>query len=308
MYLSYNQYLKEKFGQRVFKVCIDGGFDCPNRDGTKAEGGCRFCDVTGSSSRTNPEGSAIQAQVLENIRIRQSRFKAKKFIAYFQSFSNTYAPLESLKLRYDAAISAHEDIVGLSIATRTDCVDEEKIKLIASYKEKLPYVSIEYGLQSIHDHTLDLLNCQHDFSDFENAFALAEKYQLEHCIHVILGLPGESREDMLQTARMLKKMNVRGVKIHMLVAMERTWLARQYKLGKWKPMEFDEFIDCVCDFVLELPPTCVIHRLGGNGHPLHTVAPAWVKERKTELIPTINKELERRLKALEQKQPCKLAV
>lgn len=298
MYLSYKQYLKEKFGTTVFKVCIDGGFDCPNRDGTKAEGGCRFCDVTGSSSRTNPKGSAIQAQILENIAVRKARFKAKKFIAYFQSFSNTYAAVESLKLRYDAAVSAHEDIVGLSIATRTDCVDEEKMALIASYKKKLPLVSIEYGLQSIHDHTLDLLNCQHNFADFENAFHLAEKHGLEHCIHVILGLPGESREDMLQTAKMLNHMRVRGVKIHMLVAMERTWLARQYQLGKWQPMEFEEFIDCVCDFVTELPQNCVIHRLGGNGHPKHLVAPKWVKERKNELIPSINKELEKRLGAL----------
>lgn len=294
LYRSYNDYMQERFSCRVYKVCIDGGFTCPNRDGTKGFGGCIFCDETGSSSRTHTASIPIEEQIKKNILIRKTRFKAKKFIVYFQSYSNTYASPEHLKKIYDRAVCAHPDIIGLSIATRPDCIDEEKIALIANYKKRFPYVSIEYGLQTIHNRTLEKINRRETFEDFEKAFALTQNYQLDHCIHVILGLPEESRKEQLATAEALAKMNIRAIKIHLLIAMENTFLADRYFLGEWSPMSFHEYISLVCDFIERLPPKCTIHRLAGNGHPLHLVAPKWVYQKKTCAIKAIKEELVKR--------------
>lgn len=294
LYYSYNEYLQEMFHCRVYKVSVDAGFTCPNRDGTKGAGGCIFCDETGSSSRTHELDTPIRDQVLENIKVRKSRYRAKKFIVYFQSFTNTYDSVEQLKILYDEAIHAHPDIVGLAISTRPDCVDREKLALISRYREKLPYVSVEYGMQTIHDRTLKLLNRCETHEDFLRAFKLTQKFDLDHCIHVILGLPGETREEQLQTADTLAELGVRGVKIHLLVAMENTPLAERYRRGNWSPLSFDEYIDLVCDFIERLPPNCVIQRAGGNGHPNHLVAPQWLKGKRPEVMHTIqSKFLER---------------
>lgn len=291
LFYSYNDHLKKLFNCRVYKVSIDAGFTCPNRDGSKGVGGCTFCDETGSSSRLNTIETPIREQVLNNIKVRRSRFKSGKFIAYFQSNTNTYAPVEQLQKLYDEAVDAHPDIVGLAISTREDCIDEEKIALISSYRERLPYVSVEYGMQTIHDRTLASINRCSKHSDFLRALELTQKYDLDYCVHVILGLPGESREDQLKTAEALAKMGVRGVKIHLLVAMDKTPLAKSYERGKWSPLSFEEYVSLVCDFIERLPSNCVIHRLSGNGHPLHVVAPKWMSQRKGEVIKAISQTL-----------------
>lgn len=297
LFISFNDYLKKKFGYRIFKVSIDGGFTCPNRDGQKGFGGCLFCDETGSSSRTNPQKLSMQEQILNNIKVRKSRrFRAKKFIAYFQSYTNTYAPASTLKKRYDEAISSHPDIIGLSIATRSDCLDEEKINLIASYKAKLPFVSVELGLQSIHNKTLHLLNRQETYEDFLKAFALIKKYQLEHCVHIILGLPGENEMDEIQTAKTLASLGVEGVKIHLLVAMKNTPLAEMYQKGLWQPLSFEEFIKRAVAFIEKLPSNCIIHRISGNGHPMHIEVPQWMRFRRKEILPAIKLAMERSTK------------
>jgi hypothetical protein len=290
---TYHSYLKELFSCRVYKVTIDGGFSCPNRDGSKGFGGCIFCDETGSSSQVHIAKS-IQYQVVENIIIRKTRYQAKKFIVYFQSFSNTYAPVDILKERYDAAVYAHEDIVGLSIATRPDCIDLQKLEMIASYKNKLPYVNIEFGLQTIHNKTLNLINRKESHEDFLKALELSRKVGLEPSVHVILGLPGETKKEMLETAKELAKLNIFGIKIHMLIAMENTPLAIMYEKKLWNPLTFEEYVDTVCDFLEILPPACVIHRLSGNGHPLHQVTSDWVYTRKKEVIEAIHQEFEKR--------------
>jgi radical SAM protein (TIGR01212 family) len=292
-YRSYSSYLQEKFGQRVYKVTLDGGFTCPNRDGTKGRGGCTFCDDTGSSSRAQDRRDSITDQILKNLERQRRRFKADKFIAYFQSYTNTYSPVDRLKRLYDEAMSAHPDIVGLAISTRPDCVDEEKLALIASYKRPDNYVCVEYGMQTIHDRTLDLLNRCETHQDFLDAMALTRKYDLDHCIHVILGLPGESWKDQMATADTLARLRVNGVKIHLLVAMENTPLAESYRRGEWVPMEREPYVALICDFIERLHPECVIHRVAGNGHHEHVVAPLWL-QRKLEIMNDIDEEFARR--------------
>jgi radical SAM protein (TIGR01212 family) len=292
-YRPYSQYLQQKFGTRVYKVTLDGGFTCPNRDGTKGSGGCTFCDETGSSSRAQDRRDSVTDQILKNIERQRKRFKAGKFIAYFQSYTNTYSPVPRLKRLYDEAMAAHPDIVGLAISTRPDCVDEEKIKLIASYQRPDTDISVEYGMQTIHDRTLDLLNRCETHEDFLQAYELTRAYGLDHCIHVILGLPGESWEDQMETAAKLAQLGVNGVKIHLLVAMEKTPIAESYLRGEWQPLEKDEYVELVCDFMERLHPECVIHRVAGNGHHLHVVAPKWM-QRKLEIMNDIEAEFARR--------------
>lgn len=217
---SFNSFFKKKFGCRVYKVSVDGGFSCPNRDGSKSSLGCIFCDATGSSSRTLAH--SMETQILQNIAVRKTRYRAKKFIIYFQSFSNTYAPVEKLKSLYDTAIATHPDIIGLSVSTRPDCIDEEKMALLASYKKKLPFVSIEYGMQTIHNKTLKRINRHETHEDFLKALKLAKQYDLHHVAHIILGLPEENKDDQMATADMCKELEIEGVKIHMLVAMKNT--------------------------------------------------------------------------------------
>lgn len=292
-YRPYSQHLKDKLGYKTYKLTLDAGFTCPNRDGTKAWGGCTFCDQTGSSSRAQDPDDTLTRQLLDNMERQRKRFGAEKFIAYFQSFTNTYASVERLKTLYDEAVYAHPDIIGLAISTRPDCVDEEKIALIASYQNKLPYVSVEYGMQTIHNRTLDLLNRAETFEDFLTAYALTRKYKLEHCIHVILDLPGESWEDQMATADKLAELKVDGVKIHLLCAMEKTPLAAQFQRGEWQPLDKEKYVQLICDFIERLHPDTVIHRVAGNGHHQHVVAPLWL-QRKLELMNDIDAEFARR--------------
>lgn len=294
LFFTFNQYLQKEFGCRVYKVSVDGEFSCPNRDGTKGKEGCIFCDATGSSSKTNCPSKSIKEQVLENISVRNSRYKAKKFIVYFQSFTNTYAPCSILKKRYDEAVHAHEDIVGLAIGTRSDCVDEEKIALIADYKKILPYVSIEYGMQTIHNKTLMNLNRHETHEDFLTSLELSRKYSIEPIVHVILGLPGESYEDMLQTADTLRRLGIKGVKIHVLTATINTPLSRMYEKGLWAPLSYENFLPLACDFLERLPKDCVIYRLAGGGYAKDLIAPLWPYEKRHDLQQSINEELLRR--------------
>lgn len=292
-YRPYSQYLKDKLGYKTYKLTLDAGFTCPNRDGTKAWGGCTFCDQTGSSSRAQDVDDTITRQLLDNMTRQRERFGAEKFIAYFQSFTNTYAPVARLKALYDEAVYAHPDIIGLAISTRPDCVDEEKLGLIASYREKIPYVSVEYGLQTIHNRTLERVNRAETYEDFLTAYELTRQFGLEHCVHVILDMPGESWADQMATADALAELRVHGVKIHLLCAMEKTPLAAEYLRGDWQPLEREAYVQLICDFIERLHPDTVIHRVAGNGHRLHVVAPLWL-QRKLELMNDIEAEFARR--------------
>lgn len=278
-YLPYSKYLQDRFGQRVYKLTLDAGFTCPNRDGSKAYGGCTFCDPTGSSSRAQNIRDSIRDQLLKNMDRQRSRFKADKFIAYFQSFTNTYAPIDKLKPLYDQAMATHEDIIGMAISTRPDCVDAEKLDLIASYKTPDNYICVEYGMQTIHNTSLERVNRAETYEDFLKAYELTVERGLDHCVHIILGLPGESYEDMMATADEMARLKVHGVKIHLLCAMEHTPLAREYQSGLWQPMDEPDYVNLICDFIERLHPECVIHRVSGNGHRNHIVAPLWLKQK-----------------------------
>jgi len=292
-YRQYSSYLKEVFGCKVYKVTLDAGFSCPNRDGKISTGGCIFCEDGGSFSQAHSGSMQIKEQLETSIFRLQNRFKAKKFISYFQAFSNTYAPVEKLKCLYNQALD-NPDVVGLSIGTRPDCVDEEKILLINTYAQTKE-VWIEYGLQSIHNNTLSLINRGHSAEDFLAAYDLTRKFgdKIKICVHVILGLPGETKKDMLETAKTLANLKIDGIKIHLLCALKNTELENMYNRGEFHPLSEEEYVDIVCDYLEILPKETVIHRLAGNGLKKILVAPKWLPE-KFRILNLIDREMERR--------------
>jgi hypothetical protein len=289
-YNQFSAYLKKKYGGKVYKITIDAGFSCPNRDGKISTGGCIFCDEGGSFSQAHSNVLSIPEQIEIGAKTLSQRFKAEKFMAYFQAYSNTYKPVGELEMIYNQALN-HKDIVGISIGTRPDCVDEEKLKLISSYKDDY-YTWIEYGLQSVHDKTLKKINRGHDYQTFLRAYEKTKELGINVCVHVILGL-WETHEEMMQTAQTLASLGVDGVKIHMLVALEGTKLAQLYKNGEIEFMSEEDYINTVCDFLEYLPPQTTIHRLAGNGLKKELIAPRWIGK-KLDSLNKIDRELIRR--------------
>ncbi|RLB12531.1 MAG: TIGR01212 family radical SAM protein [Deltaproteobacteria bacterium] len=292
-YLDFNQFLRKKFGERVHRIALDAGFNCPNRDGTISTQGCIFCDRRGSGTGALLDfGIDIVEQIRRSKEYIRRRYKAKRFIAYFQSFTNTYAPLNKLKELYDIAL-AQEDMVGFSVGTRPDCVDEKVLELLASYMDRA-MVWVELGLQSAHDVTLRRINRGHDVACFERAVHMAREYGLDVCAHVILGLPGEDRDMMLQTARKVAQLPIQGIKIHLLYVVEDSPLGSLYKKGKVRCLEREEYVDLVVDFLELLPPQMVIQRLTGDPPARsNLIAPQWAKEKMPNLN-LIRKRLEER--------------
>lgn len=290
-YNQFSRHLKELFGQKVYKVTLDAGFSCPNRDGKISKIGCIFCDDSGSFSQAHDNLLPIKNQLETGIETLSNRFGAKKFISYFQAYSNTYAPVKVLESTYSQALG-HKDVVGLSIGTRPDCVDKDKINLISDIAQDY-YTWVEYGLQSIHDKTLDFINRGHHAREFYNAVEITQGKNINICAHVIIGLPNESKEDILQTAKEISHLGLDGVKIHLLCILKGTPLEKIYNEGKIRMFEEDEYIETVCDFLELLPPEMTIHRLAGNGLKKILVAPRWLPK-KFELLNKIDAELDRR--------------
>lgn len=290
-FLSFGDYLKNLFGEKVYKVTLDAGFSCPNRDGTLSYNGCIFCDDSGSFSRLYSNSLSISEQLNTGMSKIKDRYHAKKFLAYFQAYTNTYKPVDELKKIYDQVFI--DDIVGMSIGTRPDCVDEKKLDLISSYNIENRFIQVEYGIQSVHNKTLNFINRGHNFECFQEACKLTKERKLKVCAHVILGLPNETREDMLQTAKTLAKMNIDGIKIHMLAIMEGTKLHKMYKNNEISLLSEEEYISTVCDFLEILPPDMIIQRLAGNGKREFRIQPRWLGK-KLELVGKIEKEFEQR--------------
>ncbi len=286
-YNPFSAYLKQKFGVKVYKITLDAGFSCPNRDGAISSGGCIFCDEGGSFSQAHSNLLSIEEQVETGVKTLSERFKAEKFMSYFQAYTNTYKPVGELEKIYNSALK-HEKVVGLSIGTRPDCVDDEKLNLIASYKDDY-YTWVEYGLQSIHDKTLRRINRGHDFDCFLRAYEKTKERGINVCVHVIFGL-WETREEILQTAQKLAELKVDGVKIHMLCALENTKLAKLYEEKAIDFMSEREYIETVCDFLEYLPPETTIHRLAGNGLKKNLIAPRWLGK-KLDCLNQIDREL-----------------
>ncbi len=290
-YNLFSSYLKKKFNEKVYKVTLDAGFSCPNRDGTLSSSGCIFCDDSGSFSQAHSNKLDVEKQLEVGMETLKKRFKAKKFLSYFQAYSNTYKPVDKLKLLYDKALTP-DDVVGLSIGTRPDCVDDEKLDLIASYS-KTKEVWLEFGLQSANDKTLKMINRGHDYKCFENAYLKAKDRNINVCVHVILGLMNETYDEIMYTAKTLAKLNIDGIKFHMLCVLKNTQLEKIYNKNKFKLLNEDEYVNLVCDFLEVLPPTTTIHRIAGNGLNKLLIEPHWIMN-KFETLNKIDRTLEKR--------------
>jgi len=286
-----NTYYRNLFGCRVQKITIDAGLSCPNRDGTISTGGCIYCNSRGSGTGAHAGGLSVSEQLESGKAALSRRYKAKKFVAYFQSFSNTYGPVEKLKKLYDEALSV-ENITGLSIGTRPDCVNEPVLALLENYAKDY-LVWIEYGLQSANDETLLLINRGHDYKCFINTVEATKGRGIKICAHVILGLPGEEKKDMLKTAEAIAGLGIDGVKIHLLYVVKGTRMESLYLDGKYRCLEQDEYAGLVCDFLELLPEDMVIQRLTGDPHRDELVAPLWSLE-KAKTIALIKNTLEKR--------------
>jgi radical SAM protein (TIGR01212 family) len=288
-YNDLKSYWCNLFGCNVHKLQIDAGFTCPNRDGHVAVGGCIYCDGRGSKLRQKGELPSVAEQIASGKKYYKPH--ASKFIAYFQTFTNTYAPVEKLRALYDEAL-AQEDIIGLSIGTRPDCLDPDVVELISGYAKKY-HIWVELGLQSVHDKTLNFINRGHNFQQFSDAVNALAGRGLNICVHIIIGLPGERDEDILTTAKTIAAMPVNGIKIHSLLALEGTALGEMYKKGSLNMITKEKYVSLVADVLEVLPPEMVIQRLTADGYRDIFLAPDWAMN-KLDVLNFINKELERR--------------
>lgn len=287
-YCALSSYLKDKFHEKVYKITLDAGFTCPNRDGTLSSSGCIFCDEGGSFSQAHSRLLSVTEQIETGIQSQSKRFGANKFMAYFQAFSNTYKSVFELEKIYKEALS-NPKIVGISIGTRPDCVDSEKLDLISSFVPNYE-TWVEYGLQTIHNKTLKRINRGHDYETFENAYFETKKRGIKVCAHIILGLPGETRDDMFKTAEKLAELKVDGVKFHALCVMPNTALEKMYKNNEISLLNENEYVDLVCQMLKILPPETIIHRLCANGYSRTMIEPQWLNN-KWQTLNKINSRL-----------------
>ncbi len=290
-YYRFSSYLRDRFGCPVYRVPIDAGFTCPTRDGTLSNSGCIYCDERGSASTLSDRYLPVREQLLRGIESARRRYGAEKFISYFQAFTNTYAPLKKLRILYNEATS-HPDVVGLAIGTRPDCVSNQILDLIASFTSNFD-TWLEYGLQSAHDSTLKHIDRGHTVAQFSDAAKRARERNIKVCAHVIIGLPGETRDMILDTARFIASLPLNGVKIHLLHVLKGSPLEDAYRDGRLNMLSLEEYTGLVCDFLELLPPTIVIQRLTGEAPRQNLVAPKWALD-KSAVIEAINAELERR--------------
>ena len=290
-YNAFSEELKRVFGCRVQRLSVDAGFTCPNRDGSVGVDGCLFCGGKGSGSFGILHGAGVAEQLEHAKEVMVRKYKAARFIAYFQSYSNTYAPIDRLRALYDEALSV-PDVVGLIVGTRPDCLPEETLDLLAGYARRC-YFWLELGLQSPLDRTLAAIGRGHDIASFNAAVDGCRQRGIRVCAHLILGLPGESREEMLSGAEFLNRSGVAGVKIHLLHVMSGTRLADRYRAGEVRMVDRDEYVGLVCDFLERLDPGIVVQRLTGDGNRQDLIAPLWSLA-KFEVLNCIDNELKRR--------------
>lgn len=273
-YYRYSHYLRHRFATRVQKVSVDAHFTCPNVDGTVAFGGCTFCDNRSFSPSRRLPRQDIRDQIDEGIRQLRRRYRqVDHFVAYFQPATNTYAPVDRLREVYEQALS-HESVIGLAIGTRPDCVGPDVLDLLSKLAERT-YLSLELGLQTIHDRSLDWMNRGHHYDAFLDAVARCRRRGFEICAHVMLGLPGETRACMLATAREMARLEIDAVKIHNLYAVKNTPLAEQVASGEVSLMERDEYLSTLVEFLELLPPTMLVERISGDAPADYFMGPVW---------------------------------
>lgn len=274
-YKHLNEYLKEKFGERTLKICVDGGFTCPNRDGKIGYGGCIYCSEQGSGELITCKES-IEKQVKHYFTTYRAN-RANKFIVYFQNFTNTYDTVENLKKKYDSAL-IDDRIVGIEVGTRPDCINEEIAKLLASYKENY-YVCVELGLQTSNDEIGKIINRGYTSKQFTEAVEILNKYDIDVVAHIMVGLPNETKKDIENTVNFINKHKLQGVKIHSTYVVENTVLADMYRKGEYKALDLDDYIETLIDIMVHLNPNLIIHRISGDAPKDILVAPYWNKHK-----------------------------
>lgn len=280
-YYSFNRYLRERFDCKVYKICINGGFTCPNRDGTLGARGCIFCSEGGSGDFAEDARLSITQQIEAGKKRVAKKVKSGKYIAYFQAFTNTYAPVEVLRRKFEEAVR-HPDIVMLSIATRPDCLPDEVIELLCEINEKKP-VSVELGLQTIHKKSADYIRRGYELSCFDDAVKRLKAAGLDIVCHIILGLPGESRSDMLESVDYACKSGINGIKLQLLHILRGTDLEKDYEAGRFEALSFEEYLEIIKSCIEIIPDGVVIHRLTGDGAKKDLIAPLWSADKKRVL-------------------------
>ena len=291
-YYSLNRYLRERFGEKVYKLALDGGMSCPNRDGTIGTGGCIFCSAGGSGDFAEGRCGSVAEQIERAKERIRGKTDAAKFVAYFQSYTNTYAPVGYLEKLFTEAM-AEPSVVALSVGTRPDCLPQEVVELLAELNRVKP-VWVELGLQTIHPKTAAYIRRGYELSVYEDALRRLKAARIEVIVHVILGLPGESREDMLATIDYLAgEHRPDGIKLQLLHVLEGTDLAREYRAGKFAVMEMEEYFDLLFACLERLPEDMVIHRLTGDGPKRTLIAPKWMGDKK-RVLNALRRELENR--------------
>lgn len=290
-YRTFNEQLREKFGGKIVKVSLDAGFTCPNRDGTLGRGGCAYCSERGSGDFAGNQKLSIPDQFVEVKERMKKKWPNAQYIAYFQAYTNTYAPIKLLREVYEAAL-AEENVVGLSISTRPDCLPEEVLDYLEELNQRI-YLWVELGLQSSHDRTMEWIGRGHDYAHFLKGLDLLHSRGIRVCAHIILGLPGETQAEMMETAQAVAKLPLEGIKIHLLHVLRGTPLATIFQQEPFELMKKEAYISLVVDILEILPPEVVIHRLTGDGPPEDLIGPLWSRK-KWEVLNAIDAELERR--------------
>ncbi|UTH01251.1 TIGR01212 family radical SAM protein [Macrococcoides canis] len=290
-YHTWNYHLRNKFGKKIFKVALEGGFDCPNRDGTVAFGGCTFCSAAGSGDFAGDRVDPIPVQFEKIKNKMHEKWQDGAYIAYFQAFTNTHAPLEVLKEKYEAAL-AIPGVVGLSIATRPDCLPDDVVEYLAELNERT-YLWVELGLQTVHEKTSNIINRAHDMQCYYDGIAKLRKHNINICTHIINGLPLEDYDMMMETARVVSQMDVQGIKIHLLHLLKGTPMVKQYEKGMLEFMDQETYVKLVADQLEILPEEMIIHRITGDGPIDLMIGPMW-SVNKWEVLNGIDDELKKR--------------
>ncbi len=290
-YHTWNYHLRNEFGHKVFKIALDGGFDCPNRDGTVAHGGCTFCSAAGSGDFAGDRVDPLSVQ-FNDIRSKMlSKWKDGKCIAYFQAYTNTHAPVDVLREKFEEVLQ-QEDVVGLSIATRPDCLPDDVVDYLAELNQRT-YLWVELGLQTVHERTALLINRAHDLDCYIEGVNKLRKHGIRICSHIINGLPLESPEMMMESAKIVANLDVQGIKIHLLHLLKGTPMVKQYEKGLLEFLTFENYVSLVCDQLEILPPEMIVHRITGDGPIDLMVGPMWSLN-KWEVLNSIDAELKRR--------------
>lgn len=290
-YYSFGEYLKEVFGKKVYKVNVDAGFTCPNRDGTLGTTGCIYCNNDSFRPSSCAPTKPLKEQIEGGIEYLKQRYKAKAFLVYFQPYTNTYAPVETLEKLYREALS-YPEVIGLAIGTRPDCVDEEKLDLLKELSKKYMII-VEYGMQSMYEKSLKYIRRGHDYATFLKAVYDTHERGILVGAHIIVGLPTETREESLKMADEINKHPIKFLKIHQLQVIKDTVLALLYEKKPFPVFEYNEYLDFVVDFLERLSPEIVIQRLFATSPEDILIAPKWNRS-KQQILNDINKRLEER--------------